>query len=157
MSGPRAQRSGSAPAGAALDHDAAAARADRVFVTAHPAEPTTAVLLRAGDTALTSYLDDVLDAPGPPLAIAASGDVGHAEIVAVEPLRRLFARHVRESSPDDAAGELYAEVVAAAAVAALDLAVRTWLAAGAPADAVRACRERFRAVAGLLPRAPGRE
>jgi hypothetical protein len=114
----------------------ALARADRVLVTAHPAEPLNAVALRAGEAALTAAMDG---AWGPP---------------AVDQLRRLLARHLRERLPDDDAGTLHAEVVAAATVAALDLALREWTAAGARADATAACRERFRAVAPLLPPGP---
>jgi len=36
-------------------------------------------------------------------------------------------------------------------VAAHNLALRTWLAGGAPPDGEAACRERFRRVAALLP------
>ena len=72
-----------------------------------------------------------------------------------EPLRELFARHLRERLPDDDAGELHAAVTAAAVVAALDLAVARWRADGAHAD-MAACRARFRAVAALLPPDPGR-
>ena len=56
-------------------------------------------------------------------------------------------------------GELRAAVIGAAVVAAHNVALRTWLAAGAPPDGYDACRERFRRVAGLLPvdepRTPG--
>ena len=114
----------------------ALARADRVLVTAHPAEPLNAVALRAGEAALTAAVAGAWDPP------------------AVDQLRRLLARHLRERLPDDDAGTLHAEVVAAATVAALDLALREWTAAGARADDTAACRERFRAVAPLLPPDP---
>lgn len=41
----------------ALDHEAALARADRILVTAHPAEALGSVAVRAGEGALESYLD----------------------------------------------------------------------------------------------------
>ena len=139
MTGPQAGRGGRWDV---LDHDAALARADRVFVTAHPAEPPAAVVLRAGEAALRSYMDGVPGTCG-----------ARPEQAAVEPLRRLFARHLRDRLPDDPAGELHATVTAAAAVAALDLALAGWLAGGARADDVAACHARFRAVA-LLPPPP---
>ena len=124
----------------ALDHGVALARADRILVTAHPAEPLGSVALRAGEGALESYLD----------AAAVSGPAGLAP-EAAEPLRRLLARHLGERLPDDDAGALHAAVTAAAVVAALDVA----LAGGAGTDGVAACRARFRAVAALLPPDPG--
>ncbi len=131
-----------APDPHARDPNAARSRAGRVFVTAHPAEPPTSVALRAGEAALGSCLDAV-PSGGAPVGIA------------VEPLRRLFARHLADRLPPGPVGELHAAVTAAAVVAALDLALGEWVAAGARADAVPACRERFRAVAPLLPE-PGR-
>ena len=128
----------------ALDHEAALARADRILVTAHPAEPLGSVALRAGEGALESYLD----------AAAVSGPAGLAP-EAAEPLRRLLGRHLGERLPDDDAGALHAAVTAAAVVAALDVALAHWLAEGAPTDGVAACRARFRAVAALLPPDPG--
>jgi hypothetical protein len=143
VTGPRARREGSARWDAVLDHEAATARAERVFVTAHPVEPPATVVLRAGEAALRSYVDDMLGAfEARPVQVA------------VEPLRLLFARHLRERLSDDPAGELYATVTAAAAVAALDLALAEWVAGGASADDVAACHERFRAVAPLLPGPP---
>ena len=139
VTGPRARR---ADRGRALDHEAALARADRILVTAHPAEPLGSVAVRAGEGALESYLEAV-----------ASGD--RAPEDGAEPLRRLLARHLGERLPDDDAGELHAAVTAAAVVAALDVALAQWLAEGAPSDGVAACRARFRAVAALLPPDPG--
>ena len=125
---------------AVLDHGAALSRAERVFLTAHPAEAPSSVVLRAGDAALESYLDDALEARRSP-----------ADRPAVDLLRRSFAGHLAERLPDDPEGALHAEVIAAAVVAALDLALREWLAAGARKERAPACRERFRAVAPLLP------
>jgi hypothetical protein len=125
------------------EHAAALARADRILVTAHPAEPLASVALRAGEGVLESCLDGARDRHPEP-------DGGLAD-----PLRRLLARHLRERLPDDDAGELHAAVVAAAVAAALDLALGHWLADGAREDAVAACRARFRAVAPLLPPDPG--
>lgn len=121
-----------------IDHAAALARADRILVTAHPAEPLASVALRAGEGALEICLDS---ARGPGGGLA-------------DPLRDLLARHLRERLPDGDAGELHATVVAAAVVAALDLALGRWLADGAPEGGTGACRERFRAVAPLLPPDP---
>ena len=42
-------------------------------------------------------------------------------------------------------------MIGAAVVAAHNLALRSWLAAGAPAAGLDGCRELFRRVAGLLP------
>jgi hypothetical protein len=152
------------PARTVLDHAAALARADRILVTAHPAEPVASVALRAGDGALESYLTSGGPA-WPPHAVAGAagpaeerpvdaGDAEEREATAVGPLRRLLARHLSERLPDGHAGELHAAVVAAAVVAALDLAVAHWLADGARADGADGCRVRFHAVAPLLPRDP---
>jgi hypothetical protein len=132
----RGTRHGKGASLRAVTGTVALARADRVLVTAHPAEPLNAVALRAGEAALTAAVDDAWDPP------------------AVDQLRRLLARHLRERLPDDDAGTLHAEVVAAATVAALDLALREWRAAGARADDTAGCRERFLAVAPLLPPEP---
>ena len=136
MTGPQARR---ADRGQALDHEAALARADRILVTAHPAEPPASVAVRAGEGVLESYLEAGVSAPGE----------------AAEPLRRLLTRHLGERLPDDDAGELHAAVVAAAVAAALDVALTHWLADGAGTDGVAACRARFRAVTALLPPDPG--
>ncbi len=151
------------PARTVLDHAAALARADRILVTAHPAEPVASVALRAGEGALESYLACGRTAWPPHVIAGAAGpaeerpvDAGEAaddrEVTAVGPLRRLLAGHLRERLPDGHAAELHAAVVAAVVVAALDLAVAHWLADGARADGAQACRERFHAVAPLLPR-----
>ena len=133
MSAPQARRVDTAPV---VDHAAALARAERILVTAHPAEPLASVALRAGEGALESFLAEP------------DGTLAHG-------LRELLARHLRERLPDDDAGELHAAVTAAAVVAALDLAVARWLAEGARTDATAACRARFRAVSALLPPEPG--
>jgi len=168
------------------DHETALRSADRVFVTAHPAERAAAVALRAGEAALESYLDgaraagpshlvgpptdgplepgsqrsaDGQDGDDPATAPAPGGPTTapapHApEPAALDALRRLFTRHLRERLPDDADGTLYAAVTAATVVAALDLALTEWWAAGGRADGAAACRERFRAVAPLLHAEP---
>jgi hypothetical protein len=151
VTGPQPRHRESARTGATLDHDAALASAGRVFVTAHPAEPATSVVLRAGEAALTTYAESATGAWALHPVADTSGD---PEAAAVDRLRRLFAAHLRERLPDEPAGELHAAVAAAAVVAALDLALAGWLAAGARADGVAACQERFRAVAPLLPPDP---
>lgn len=127
----------------ALDHPAALARADRILVTAHPAEPLGAVAVRAGEGALESYLDAAVSGP--------AGLVPEA----ADSLRRLLTRHLGERLPDDDAGALHAAVTAAAVVAALDVALAGRVGDGAGTDGVAACRARFRAVAALLPPDPG--
>ncbi len=154
------------PARTVLDHAAALARADRILVTAHPAEPVASVALRAGAGAVEAYLTSARASARAPRVVAgpagpaAEGpvDAGDAadgrEATAAGPLRRLLARHLGERLPDEPAGELHAAVVAAGVVAALDLAVAHWLADGARPDGAAACRERFHAVAPLLPPEP---
>jgi hypothetical protein len=134
--------------GTHLHHREALSRAERVFVTAHPAEPAAAVALRAGEAALACYLE------GAETQAAAPADADRPDAADVRALRTLFTRHLRERLPDDPAAELHAVVAAAAVAAALDLALAGWLAAGAPADGVAGCRERFRAVGPLLPALP---
>jgi hypothetical protein len=149
-----------------LDHAAALARADRILVTAHPAEPPSAVAIRAAEGALESYVGCARD--GRPAHLVTEGPAKRAtgpapsrtpererpETIAADALRRLFARHLRDRLPDDDAGELHATVTAAAVVAALDLAVSRWLTDGARADRIAACRERLEAVGPLLPPDP---
>jgi hypothetical protein len=139
VTGPQPRRRGPGWPGAALDHDGALAAADQVFVTAHPAEPATFVLLRAAEAALTSYVDSARE----------TGTDGAA---AGDPLRRLLARHLTERLPDDPAAALWVAVTVAAVVAALDLALAEWQADGGRDD--RACRRRLLAVAPLLPQEP---
>ncbi len=138
MTGPERRTAEGSRVGPDLGRAAARARADRVFVTAHPAEPASSVVLRAGEAVLASYLDDVLRGGAP-------------DGIDVEPLRRLLARRLGERLPEGAAEALHAAVTAAAVVAALDLALGEWSASGARAGDAPACRERFRAVAALLP------
>jgi hypothetical protein len=121
-----------------LDDQAVLAGVDRVFVTAHPAEPTVPVLLRAGDVALRAWM----------AGARAVDDVPAGR------LRRLMAERLRERLPADPDGELHAAVTAAAVVAALELAFGQWLAAGASPDDVAECRARWHAVALLLPPEP---
>jgi hypothetical protein len=165
VTGPQVRRD--EPAQPVLGHAAALGRADRILVTAHPAEPPSAVAMRAAEGALESYLDRARD--GRPAHLVTEGPEDRAagpapdrapdrdlpEVIAADPLRRLFARHLRERLPDDDAGELHASVTAAAVVAALELTVSRWLADGARADGIAACRERLAAVAPLLPPDPG--
>ena len=166
VTGPQAWRTDPAvPDPAVPDHAAALARADRILVTAHPTEPISAVALRAGEGALECYVDRARGgrpphvAPRPPDVLGPAPDhvpvePDGPEAVAVEPLRRLLTRHLRERLADDDAGELHAAVTAAAVVAALDLALRHWLAGGGRAEGIAACRARLRAVAPLLPPGP---
>ncbi len=133
------------------DHETALARVAEVFETAHPTEPTASLVLRAGETVFDIYADD----PGlsverfrlthevPVLRDRESASVDH--------YRRLFTRHLRRRFADDPDGDLRAAVIGAAVVAAHNLALRSWLADGAPAESLDACRERFRQVADMLP------
>ena len=121
-----------------LDDQAVLAGVDRVFVTAHPAEPTVPVLLRAGDVALRAWM----------AGARAVDDVPAGR------LRRLMAERLRERLPADPDGELHTAVTAAAVVAALELAFGQWLAAGASPDDVAECRARWHAVVLLLPPEP---
>jgi hypothetical protein len=117
-----------------IDDEAVLADVDRVFVTAHPAEPTVPVLLRAGDVAIRAWVK------------------GTAQDVPADRLRQLITAHLRDRLPDDPDGELRAAVTAAAVVAALELSLWQWLAAGAPPDGLAECRKRWHAVVPLLPR-----
>ena len=146
------------------DHETGLSRVAAVFTAAHPDEPTASVVLRAGETVFDLYTDD------PGLSVARFGlthrvpALRDRESASVDHYRRLFIRHLRERFAaggrggrriDDAA-ELRAAVIGAAVVAAHNLALRAWLAAGAPADGVEACRARFRRVADILPIEPDR-
>lgn len=133
------------------DHETALARVAEVFASAHPSEPTTSVALRAGETVFALYTDE------PQLSVlrfqlthevAALRD---RESASVDHYRRLFTRNLRARLAQDPDGELRAAVIGASVVAAHNVALRAWLAAGAPADGVEACKERFRAVASMLP------
>ena len=133
------------------DHEAALARIAEVFDAAHPDEPTRALVLRAGETVFDLYAEHAdlsvrryaLTHRVPALRDRESARVDH--------YRRLFTRYLRKRFAGDADGDLRAAVTGAAVVAAHNLALRTWLADGAPPDGEAACRERFRRVAALLP------
>jgi hypothetical protein len=56
VTGPQAHRD--APARPVLDHAAALARADRILVTAHPAESPSTVAIHAAEGALESCVAD---------------------------------------------------------------------------------------------------
>lgn len=133
------------------DHEAALARIAEVFEAAHPAEPVAALVLRAGETVFDLYTDD------PALSVRRFAlthrvpALRDRESASVDHYRRLFTRHLRQRLAEQRDGELRAAVIGAAVVAAHNVALRTWLAAGAPADGYEACRERFRRVADLLP------
>src|SRR6185503_17859702 len=127
------------------DHETALARVAEVFTTAHPDEPTTSLVLRAGETVFDLYTEDpelsvrrfALTHQVPALRDRESASVDH--------YRRLFTRHLRARDGGRDA-ELRAGVVAAH-----NVALREWLAAGAPAHGVPGLVERFRSVAALLP------
>jgi AcrR family transcriptional regulator len=133
------------------DHEAALARIAEVFEAAHPAEPVAALVLRAGETVFDLYTDD------PALSVRRFAlthrvpALRDRESASVDHYRRLFTRHLRQRLAEQRDGELRAAVIGAAVVAAHNVALRTWLAAGAPADGYEVCRERFRRVAELLP------
>ena len=136
------------------DHEAGLARVAEVFDTAHPDEPTASLVLRAGETVFDLYTDD------PALSVTRftlTHEVAvlrDRESASVDHYRRLFIRRVRERFTDEPDGEMRAAVIGAAVVAAHNLALRAWLAAGAPADGIDACRTRFRRVADMLPVEP---
>jgi AcrR family transcriptional regulator len=133
------------------DHEAGLARVAEVFAGAHDGEPTTSLVLRAGETVLDLYTDD------PALSVARFALTHEVPVLrdresaSVDHYRRLFIRHLRKRLAGEPDGELRAAVIGAAVVAAHNLALRAWLAAGAPADGIDACRERFRRVGELLP------
>jgi AcrR family transcriptional regulator len=133
------------------DHEAALTRIADVFEAAHPTEPVVALVLRAGETVFDLYTDD------PALSVRRFAlthrvpALRDRESASVDHYRRLFTRHLRQRLVEQPDGELRAAVIGAAVVAAHNVALRTWLAAGAPADGYEACRERFRRVADLLP------
>jgi len=123
---------------APIGDEAVLADVDRVFVTAHPAEPTVPVLLRAGDVVLRAWM----------------ADARAVDDVATGRLRRLMTDRLRERLPADPDGELHAAVTAAAVVAVMELAFGQWLAAGASPGDVAECRARWHAVVPLLPPEP---
>ncbi|MDT7710191.1 MAG: hypothetical protein QOG20_5798 [Pseudonocardiales bacterium] len=141
------------------DHETGLARVAEVFAGAQPGEPTASLVLRAGETVFDLYTDD------PQLSVARFRlthevpALRDRESASVDHYRRLFIRQVRErfdggGGRGDDTAELRAAVIGAAVVAAHNLALRAWLAAGAPADGIDACRARFRRVADMLPVEP---
>ncbi|SHK58364.1 transcriptional regulator, TetR family [Pseudonocardia thermophila] len=133
------------------DHTAGLARVADVFETAHPSEPPALVALRAGETVFDLYTED------PALSVARYRlthqvpALRDRESASVDHYRRLLTRHLRKRLADDPDGDLRAAVVGAAVVAAHNLALRTWLAAGAPADGIDAMIAKYRRVADMLP------
>ncbi len=133
------------------DHETALARIADVFEAAHPTEPVVVLVLRAGETVFDLYTDD------PALSVRRFAlthrvpALRDRESASVDHYRRLFTRHLRQRLAEQPDGELRAAVIGAAVVAAHNVALRSWLAAGAPGDGYEACRERFRRVADLLP------
>jgi AcrR family transcriptional regulator len=133
------------------DHETALARIAEVFDTAHPDEPVASLVLRAGETVFDLYTDDPalsvdrfrLTHEVPVLRDRESASVDH--------YRRLFTRYLRCRFAGQPDGDLRAAVTGAAVVAAHNLALRAWLADGAPADQLDTYRDRFRRVADLLP------
>jgi AcrR family transcriptional regulator len=136
------------------DHEVGLARIAEVFATAHPTEPTAALVVRAGETVFDLYADD----PGlsverfrlthevPALRDRESARVDH--------YRRLFTRQLRERFTGEPDGDLRAAVTGAAVVAAHNLALRAWLADGGRPDQLDECRARFRKVIDMLPGEP---
>lgn len=133
------------------DHETALARIAEVFETAHPGEPVPSLVLRAGETVFDLYTDD------PPLSVARFRLTHEVPVLrdresaSVDHYRRLFTRYLRARFDGEADGDLRAAVIGASVVAAHNLALRAWLADGAPADRLDAYRDRFRRVADLLP------
>jgi AcrR family transcriptional regulator len=136
------------------DHEAGLARIEEVFEGAHPTEPAASLVLRAGETVFDLYADDPalsverfrLTHEVPALRDRESASVDH--------YRRLITRHLRRRFTDEPDGEMRAAVIGAAVVAAHNLALRAWLAYGAPADGLEACKERFRRLGDMLPGEP---
>jgi AcrR family transcriptional regulator len=139
------------------DHGAALARVAGVFATAPADEPTRDLVLRAGETVFELYTTDPalsllryrLTHRVPVLRDRESASVDH--------YRRLFTRVLRDRFAGEPDGDLRAAVTAAAVVAAHNLALREWLAAGAPDDGGGSCRRRFRQVGDMLPVEPARD
>ena len=135
-------------------HEAGLARVEEIFEGAHATEPASSLVLRAGETVFDLYSDDPqlsverfrLTHEVPALRDRESASVDH--------YRRLFTRHLRERFAGEPDGELRAAVIGAAVVAAHNLALRAWLAAGGHPDELDACRARFRRVVDMLPGDP---
>jgi AcrR family transcriptional regulator len=136
------------------DHEVGLARVAEVFATAHPAEPTASLVLRAGETVFDLYADD------PELAVERFRlthevpALRDRESARVDHYRRLFTRRLRERFAGEPDGDLRAAVTGAAVVAAHNLALRAWLAGGGRPDELASCRARFRKVADMLPGEP---
>lgn len=136
------------------DHESALARIAEVFETAHAAEPTAPLVLRAGETVFDLYTDD------PALSVARFRLTHRVPVLrdresaSVDHYRRMFTRYLRARFVGEPDGDLRAAVTGAAVVAAHNLALRSWLTDGAPADGVAGCLDRFRRVADMLPVAP---
>lgn len=139
------------------DHEVGLARIAEVFATAHPTEPTSTLVVRAGETVFQLYADD------PELSVerfrlthevAALRD---RESARVDHYRRLFTRRLRERFAGEPEGDLRAAVTGAAVVAAHNLALRAWLAGGGRPDQLDDCRARFRKVVDMLPGEPAPE
>jgi len=133
------------------DHETALVRIAEVFGTAHPDEPAGSLVLRAGETVFDLYTDD------PPLSVARFRLTHEVPVLrdresaSVDHYRRLFTRYLRRRFAGEPDGDLRAAVTGAAVVAAHNLALRAWLADGAPAAQLDAYRDRFRRVADMLP------
>ncbi len=133
------------------DHETALARVADVFADAHPGEPAAALVLRAGETVFELYTDD------PALSVRRYALTHRVPVLrdresaCVDRYRRLFTRHLRSRLRDD----LRAAVAGAGIVAAHNVALREWLAAGGDPAGIGAMTGRFREVAGLLPLDPG--
>ena len=136
------------------DHGTALARVAEVFTSAHPDEPTASLVLRAGETVFDLYTED------PELSVRRFAlthrvpALRDREAASVDHYRRLFIRHLRERRDGGPDADLRAAVVGASVVAAHNVALREWLAAGAPPDGVPGLVARFRSVAALLPGDP---
>lgn len=134
------------------DHETALARIAEVFESAHADEPAPSLVLRAGETVFDLYTDD------PALSVARYRLTHRVPVLrdresaSVDHYRRLFTRYLRRRfAADGHDGDLRAAVIGSAVVAAHNLALRDWLAAGAPAAGIEPCVERFRRVAAMLP------
>lgn len=139
------------------DHETARARIAEVFETAHASEPAAALVLRAGETVFDIYTED------PALSVARFRLTHEVPVLrdresaSVDHYRRLFTRYLRRRFAREDDAELRAAVTGAAVVAAHNLALRAWLAAGAPADGVHTALEQFRRVAEMLPGEPSHD
>ncbi len=133
------------------DHETALARIAEIFETAHADEPVPSLVLRAGQTVFDLYTDD------PALSVARFRLTHQVpllrdrESASVDHYRRLFTRYLRRRFAEDPDGDLRAAVIGSSVVAAHNLALRDWLAAGAPVDGIAPCVEQFRRVADMLP------